>query len=241
MSLYKGRHRKYILLEDYFSSIIDENRAYWLGFLIADGYNSGKLIRVDIQDYGHLEKFRDEIYPNRDMPIRIKINPINGKKIYYIVIQNPIFVKNCNSFGVVRKSLIVEYPDIPENFDRHFIRGIFDGDGCLTYHMSGNYRRYTFSIVGSMNLMMSIKSKIEKIGIYVGFRKTKSIYEIHVRGNRQIISLLNYLYDDSVISLDRKFLKYDDMIKWDGYKRDKKINNILNMEASKQEDKGYRM
>jgi len=65
------------------------------------------------------------------------------------------------------------------------------------------------------------------IGICVGFRKTKSIYELHIRGNRQIIKVLEWLYDDSNIYLDRKFERYDDMITWDGTKRDRKLNKLL--------------
>ena len=54
--------RKYPIDKEYFSKIDDEHKAYWIGFLMADGYNSGKYIRIDIQDKGHLEKLRDKIY-----------------------------------------------------------------------------------------------------------------------------------------------------------------------------------
>lgn len=224
-------HNKYKVNENYFDIIDNENKAYWLGFLMADGYNSGKFIRVDIQDEGHLDKLRDEIYPNKDMPVRKKLSPTN-KNVFYLTIQNSKFVSDCEKIGLVKtKSHIVKYPDIDKYFDRHFIRGLFDGDGCLTYSMDGNYRRYTFSIVGSYDMISIVKDKISSIGVVVKFRKSKSIYELHIRGNRQIIKALEWMYDNSIIHLERKFIKYDDMITWDGTKRNKVLNKLLTIKT----------
>ncbi len=228
LNLYMGRYHKYSLNRNFFETIDTEKSAYWFGFLMADGYNSGNFIRIDIQDEFHLEKFRNEIYTNQDKPIKIKLSA-TGKNVYYLAINDKKFISDCERFGLVKnKSLIAEYPNIDPNMDKHFIRGLFDGDGCLTYTMDKNYRRYTFSIVGSYNMILSVKEKLLNIGIYVGFRKTKSIYELHIRGNRQIIKILDWLYDDSTIYLDRKYIKYNDMIIWDGHKREKKLNKILN-------------
>src|ERR1035437_9430099 len=212
----RSRHKKYLLISDYFECINTEYKAYWLGFIMADGYNSGKYIRIDIQDEGHLEKLRDNIYINKDMPVRIKLSQTK-KNVYYITIHDNKFVSDCEKLGIVRvKSHITKYPSIDNRYDRDFIRGVFDGDGCLTYSLDGRYRRYTFSIVGSFDLISSIRNKILLLDVNVGFRKTKSIYELSIRGNRQIIKMLDWLYDESEIYLERKFNKYDDMITWDG-------------------------
>lgn len=205
--------RKYLIRNDYFESINSQDKAYWLGFLIADGYNSGNLIRIDIQDKGHLEKLRDRIYINCDMPIRKRKNTLNGKDIFYLTIQDKKLLSDVEFLGLVnKKSMIVCYPKIDSMYDRFFIKGVFDGDGSLSYSMDGNYRRYTINIVGSFNLITSIKDKISSIGINVGFRKVKSIYELNIRGNRQIIKFLEWLYDETTIHLDRKFEKYQDML-----------------------------
>jgi DNA-binding transcriptional regulator WhiA len=220
-------HQKYAINSDYFENIDSSNKSYWLGFLMADGYNSGKFIRVDIQDGGHLEKLRDEVFINGDMPVRIKNSPTN-KHVYYLTIQNDKIVKDCEKLGIVRsKSFITEYPNIPSEFDRDFIRGLFDGDGSLSFSMDGNYRRYRFSIVGSEKLIQSVKDKLLKLNINLKIRKTKSIFEVYICGNRQIIKMLNYLYDNSSIYLERKYQKYDELITWDGIKREMKINKIL--------------
>jgi hypothetical protein len=209
----KKTHRKYLINKDYFEVIDTEDKAYWLGFLMADGYNSGKFIRVDIKDEGHLEKLRDRIYVNCDMPVREKYN--NNTKIYYLTIQDPKLVLDLEKLGIVkRKSMICKFPLIKEEMYKYFIKGVFDGDGSLNYCMDGNYRRYTFSIVGSYNLINSIKDEISSIGVNVGFRKTKTIYEMHIRGNRQILKALNWLYSDTNSHLDRKYEKYKDMLNY---------------------------
>ena len=214
LGIYK-RRRKFKLNEDYFENINNQNKAYWLGFIMADGYNSGSYIRIDIQDKGHLEILRDDIYPNKDRQIKIKISRTN-KEIYYLTIQSKKIVKDCENLGIVqRKTFVTKYPIIDSKFDKDFIRGLFDGDGCLTYSMDGNYRRYTLTILGTKDLVLEIKNIISKLGINIGFRKTRSIFEISIRGNRQIIKLLNWLYDGSETSMIRKFKKYQDFIEWD--------------------------
>jgi intein-encoded DNA endonuclease-like protein len=215
LDIYSGkRHRKYLINENYFESIDTQNKAYWLGFLMADGYNSGKYIRIDIKDEGHLDKFRNEVYINNDMPVRTKVN--DSGLIYYLTIQDSKFVSDCEKHGIVKnKSFITKYPNIHSEYDRDFIRGLFDGDGCLTYSMRGNYRKYTFSIVGSKDLMNEVKKKLSKLEVNIGFRKTKTIYEIYISGNRQVIKVLDWLYFDNKTSMCRKEEKYKDLVYWD--------------------------
>jgi DNA-binding transcriptional regulator WhiA len=211
----KKTHRKYLINKDYFEVIDSEDKAYWLGFLMADGYNSGYLIRVDIQDEGHLEKLRDRIYINCDMPIRKKKNITNGKDIFYLTIQDKKLLSDVECLGLVkRKSMIVSYPNIDSEYDRFFIKGVFDGDGCLTYSMDKNYRRYTFSIVGSYDLMKTLQLILSKNNVNIKFRKMKSIYSVYLRGNRQIIKILDWLYNGTTTHLDRKYEKYQDMLNY---------------------------
>lgn len=208
-------HRKYQIEEDFFEKIDTEIKAYWLGFIMADGYNSGEFIRIDIQDEGHLNKLRDCIFKNKDMPIRNRMSPTN-KNVYYLTLQSKKIVTDCEILGIVkRKSMITKYPNINKNQDRNFIRGLFDGDGCLTYSMDRNYRRYTFTIVGNVDLILSVKQKIEEnLDIKISERKNKTIYELYIRGNQKIIKVLEWLYLNSNINLDRKYNKYNDMLYW---------------------------
>ena len=223
------QYRKYNINYDIFDMIDTEEKAYWLGFITADGYNSGKYIRLDIQDEGHLEKLRDMIYPNKDMPIRTKVNKASGKTIYYLTIQHPKIVSDMIKFGIVKKkSHVTKYPKIKDIFNRHFIRGVFDGDGCLSSSkQTKNYLKYTFSIVGSESLILSIKEIIEQQNIKVGYGSCRSIKRLYICGNQQIGRLLNWIYSDSSVFLDRKFIKYKELINYNKNKQKLDVISLL--------------
>jgi hypothetical protein len=98
---------------------------------------------------------------------------------------------------------------------RHFIRGLFDGDGSLCYVMDKNYRRYNFSIVGTLELMNGVHDVIfQQTGINVGVGKMKMIHRVYKKGNQQILSLLIWLYQNSNVYLSRKYQKYQDMLNY---------------------------
>lgn len=122
---------------DYFEKIDTEEKAYWLGFIYTDGYISPKLnaLRIEIKstDYLHLQKFanifgRKVYYANRTL----------GDKTFtscYVSIYSKKIIKDLNNLGIVNKKSdkdvynFFEY--IPKRLMRHFIRGVFDGDGTI--------------------------------------------------------------------------------------------------------------
>ena len=206
---------KYVCNTDVFKKIETEQESYWLGFLLADGHNhNNKTLRIDIKDSGHLESLSKLIYPNGDKPI--KIRDIGYGNVYYFHCGVYQVVENLSSFGVIpNKSKSTVLPIIPKEMYRHFIRGYFDGDGSLSYSLDGNYRRYNFSIVGSEKLMLGIKNIIkEHIDVDLGFGNMKMIFRVYKKGNVQIMKILDWLYQDSTIYLQRKYDKYKELIKY---------------------------
>ena len=87
---------KYKRNSDVFEKIDTEEKAYWLGFLYADGYINEKRKFVDIglkrSDRGHLEKFRQ--FLESDVPIRDEIN--NGGY-------------ECSRFRIYDKKLVTDF------------------------------------------------------------------------------------------------------------------------------------
>ena len=209
---------KYMCNKEIFKEINSEDEAYWLGFLLADGHNyKNKFLRVDIKDEGHLEKLSKLIYPNGDKPI--KNRDLGFGNVYYFHCGISDVVNNLNTHGVIpNKSYKTKLPSIQNNMYRHFIRGYYDGDGSLSFSMDKNYPRYIFSIVGANELMIGIKQKVkEEISIDLGIGKMKMIHRVYKKGNQQIITILNWLYQDSSVFLQRKFDKYQELLQH--YKR----------------------
>lgn len=206
---------KYEYNKEIFSTIQTEEEAYWLGFLLADGYNiDDKMIRVDIKDKGHLEKLSKLIYPKGDKPVAVR--DLGFGPIYYFSCNILSIVESLRMHGIVpRKSKIAKMPNINKNLVRHFIRGLFDGDGSICYTMDKNYRRYQFNIVGTEELLLDVKNFIlNDLCLNLSHGKMKMIYRIYKKGNQQIMTLLNWLYEDSNVYLERKYNIYQDMLEY---------------------------
>lgn len=207
MKRYKHNHEA-------FRNITTEQEAYWLGFLLADGSNyDNKDLRVDIKDAGHLEKLSKLIY-TEDKPIAVLDHGFGAIYSFSCTIRR--VVQNLNKHGVTpRKSKTAKLPEIQSDLYRHFIRGVFDGDGSLCYSMDKRYRRYTFSIVGTKELTMGIRGKmLRDTRIPLSHGEMKTIYRIYKRGNRKIIEIMDWLYKDATVYLERKHEKYQDMLNY---------------------------
>lgn len=221
----KGSHlRKYALDEKYFDNIDSENKAYFLGLLYADGCNhfSDKRISLSLQegDKDILSKFSSLLYNAEFLQF---VKGRNGSKNQFCLNIHSVYMSNkLNELGcVARKSLILEFPQwlIGENLKRHFIRGYFDGDGSISSSKRRNRQDYVWSIISTNSFCNDVSKFInEELGTHSGtklhFGKRLTCpgnnitTTISVRGNYQILKLMNWLYKDSTIYLDRKFKKY---------------------------------
>lgn len=133
--------RKYKLNEAYFDFIDNQNKAYILGFLFADGYNSipKHTVTMSLQedDKEILEKIRCEIGSEKELEFLDYSNKHDFGYTYKNQWRLNMFSKHmCDSLDKLgmhqNKSLILEFPDIDKSLYRHFIRGYFDGDGdCI--------------------------------------------------------------------------------------------------------------
>ena len=145
----------------------DEISYYILGAFISDGCikisgkNSYSSTLVS-KDKDWLEEIKNLFNPNIKLqtPKNYYKFDINNKEIGDWFIAN-----NC----VPRKTLIVKMPLIPSNYEADFIRGIFDGDGCLTIYSDKRKSAKDFKsyICGSsFNLLHNIEDVLHKYNIH---------------------------------------------------------------------------
>ena len=133
--------------------------------------------------------------------------------------------KDIQNLGCVKnKTFLLKFPNIEEKFINHFIRGYFDGDGCITFNKNSS----EFSILGTESFCVSCKEVFLKyiddtmtISISV-HGKNKNIHRIRVCSKASIIKILNWLYEDSNISLSRKLNKFKEFIEFNN--RVKRVN-----------------
>lgn len=214
--------QKYNINESYFDIIDTEDKAYFLGLLYADGYNYEKENSVSINlqenDVDILNKFKSFI--NSDRPLFLKKSKIKTRKNQYLLSINnkniSIQLKRLGCFQ--KKSLTLEFPkeeQVPYHLMRHFIRGYFDGDGCIRYIKEKEFRIRT-TIVSSENFLKTLKQKIKDIlnielNIIKDKRTKNSTRILYTKNNIDSYIFLNWIYKDSIVYLDRKYNLYKDI------------------------------
>ncbi|QHA92248.1 hypothetical protein [Bacillus sp. N1-1] len=197
--------------EEYFSKIDSNEKAYWLGFIMADGciVNQKKAkeslslqIALAIKDRSHLELFLMCIHSNH--PIRI-----TKRNEAVISISNLKMCKDLVSHGVYqRKSNIAQFPcqHIDSKFYRSFILGYFDGDGSIYY----NNGSAMFSIVGTKHMMDGIqKVMINDLSLSkTKITEDKGLFRLVYGGNLQVSKIFRWLYNDQSVYLERKYTRF---------------------------------
>ena len=107
-------HKVYVCNEVYFEEINSEEKAYWLGFIYADGYITNDTLGISLSslDEGHLRKFKTSV--ESTYPInRYKSKSIYGECNYSrMIIKSKKIVEDLRKKGVLNnKSLILKFPD----------------------------------------------------------------------------------------------------------------------------------
>ena len=117
------------------------------------------------------------------------------------------------------KSFIIKYPNwLDPKLNKHFIRGMVDGDGCITYRKKQN--EWKWDLVSTKEGCESIqKIMYNEIGFepHIGYlsQTNNNTYILMQGGNEKVLKIAEWLYKDSLHSarLDRKYQKYLDLKK----------------------------
>lgn len=207
----------------YFEKIDTEDKAYWLGFLTADGWismnretNSG-VIGVEIQygDREHLKKLNNSLQGNYKITDRWRNCTISNKdtKVHSCTLRifSVTMYKDLINLGFTNnKSFDSKIPLLQNDLYRHFIRGYFDGNGSIG--LSNNrfgVRFCTASKTFKDRLIEILKEENISISpIEIVNENNNVIYYPEALSKKDKISLLDYMYKDSTIYLDRKYKKY---------------------------------
>lgn len=210
-----SRRRKYEYNETFFDIIDSPEKAYWLGFIIADGHisnkkdkTSEKRLQINLAkvDFDHLKKLANCLCPNikiREITVYLKAT---GKHYEQCEVKfyNKHIVESLIKLGIKEnKSLKEIYPNIPKELDKHFIRGEFDGDGCFYS------KQAQLTFIGSKQLVASIRDKIlYHLNIGVNVRVCKKLHVI-TYNRKNAVKIMKWLYSDGGPYLDRKYNKFN--------------------------------
>lgn len=200
---------KYNYDRNKFQTIETEEDAYWLGFITADGYlneDRGFLsIKLQASDENHLQKFLNFLNAKE---VQIKDDKGGSGQIVKVVTLNSReLINNLTKYGLEQgKSGKEKYISLPLCLQKHYIRGLIDGDGCLH---DGDIPM--FDLVGSKELVQNVVNFINENIVDLELNKHGrvyshgTIYRMRLNKKETVYKCFQYFYESANIYLDRKY------------------------------------
>jgi intein/homing endonuclease len=212
LKIYRGTqkrvctYKKYAINENFFSFIDSFEKAYILGFLFADGSNdiSRNRVRLTLNkiDLEILKKIKKLIQPKKPL--------YKNKDCYEFCISSSKISKDLYALGCVNnKTHILKFPLINESLISHFIRGYFDGDGCVSIgrRKDNNNSYHRINIAGTLDMLINIqKILVKELNFnFTKIQKNKNTFILEYSGRLNCKKFEKYIYKDATLFLTRKF------------------------------------
>lgn len=205
------------LNEHYFENIDNEEKAYFLGLIVSDGciYSQNirsSMVTITLQgcDKYILERFIKCIKSNKHITS-------DGRGCFEIQILSDIMVNDLRKYGLFEnKSLHTIFPkNLPKDLYCHFIRGLIDGDGSISFYNRQNRCCHVKAIRFCQGNKKFVEDFIKFLHDNIGtkminvYQEKENLWSCAYRANSDMILLINYLYKDATIYLTRKKEKCD--------------------------------
>lgn len=225
----RGGHNRKKVNEDFFKSWSPQ-MAYVLGFIYADGAvedcressrtcylalaNNDIDLLMDIAKVMSSKKSVQTITP--------RVMNIRGKKYicktsYVIRIGNKEIYNDLLKLGLCpRKSLIIKLPKIPGEYFQHFLRGYFDGDGCINVEKTKINRINLIFTSGSKLFLEQLTARILEFFPDIKCSLSCGFGAFRLRYNwRNALMVADFMYRDVVSApyLKYKYEKYMEYLK----------------------------
>lgn len=203
-------NRIYSFDENIFSKIDSHEKAYWLGFIASDGSIYGNSLRVALsfKDLDHLEKFRN--FLKAEHPIHTYYPIVRGKKYKSceISVHSDKIVGDLLKLNIGNKKSITLQPSpIKQKYINSYLLGVVDGDGCFSVNKRGQMLLNIISSLPMCQFIMNVlveecDIKPTKIG---DEKRSPGMHYCYFGGNDKVKSIIDFLYRDAYVCLDRKF------------------------------------
>jgi intein/homing endonuclease len=211
---YKGKKN---VDSNYFEIIDTEHKAYWLGFLTADGYlsNRGTLeLTLAEKDAEHVALFKKCLQSEHTLIERD--SHINGNvfKQYRIAFTDQKIASDLRKYGVNNNKTFnsyIPFEHIPKHLIRHYIRGLFDGDGSVFSNGKDRINAMvvcTASITMGNDLISCLFENDISSTYSIDRRGNTEVYSIYVNKTREIQRLYKWMYNNATIYLERKHNRF---------------------------------
>lgn len=218
--------RRYKVDDNYFNIIDSEHKAYWLGFMIADGFlsNAGHAtesfgMTLKSTDKYILEEFKKDL--NSTYPIHEYTSDMYFDNKYYgksscckILIKSKKIFSSLTNLGLtVNKTYNATLPlnMVPPILWNHLIRGYFDGDGGFSIPGEKENHTYSITFTGTVEVISSIRHVLGKDNVKLCSRfpdRNNNNCSLVLCGDKQCYNIGSWLYGNATIYLKRKYERY---------------------------------
>ena len=208
--------RKYHCNDFAFDVIDTEAKAYWLGFLAADGSfgQKGRLVELSLarKDRSQIEafiKFLDSNYRIHD-----GFNVVGQKKFprSQVDIFSMHMVETLKGYGLSSGRVAwMPWPElIGRGLTRHYLRGYFDGDGCFWKDKRRTAKSVKFGLLGNETFLRSCANFIQKkCGVAPKnprkAGKSLKVKSLEYDAMSDVAKIAHLMYDGATVFLQRKF------------------------------------
>lgn len=203
----------------------------YLGYRIRDNSREEYNLKLSLMesDYEHLEKFNNDIDGNYKIHYytygESAFKSKSGREAR-LFITNVHFGKNLrDKYGIIphREDCTKIIQHIPTNLTKHFIRGVIDADGTFSHYMTKkqdyNVNKYNIHICGSEMLLKYIEKYFIEIRLIDDIERKLCVRHkeegrdagcksLAISGRISVTGILNHLYKEADIYLNRKYEKY---------------------------------
>ena len=212
---------------NYFDTIDTADKAYWLGFITADGYvtynpkhRSYTLgIELNADDKFHIEKFTNAIDSDAQITTRLRHNFVDkGYNTVYkmasVRIYSKYMVESLFKYGIIpNKTYILSSIKIPDEYIWDYIRGYFDGDGTFSYtRKSCNDGEHIYARIGFVcheeNFLKNLQQIFDKHNIKSHINRDRKWWTLQIRHSESVKLFCDLIYSEANTKLDRKYEKY---------------------------------
>lgn len=225
-----GRKRRCTLNENYFQELDSKDKAYFLGFIYADGFitkpsHGQNILGLTLAEIEPIDKFKKYIQTNKKVGYYKKTSSYSNKSYEYkLALNSDKLVSDIEKLGVIeRKTLTLTFPNLREDLIPHFIRGYFDGDGSVFLHKDSreeySYNEYLgINICGTKEFLIALTKHLpfleEGQCIYKEERKETNCWNLKMASNIRSLELYHYMYKDcNDLYLSRKREKFENFIR----------------------------
>jgi hypothetical protein len=218
--------RTYALDESFFENIDSEAKAYWLGFITADGCIQSRQPQIDVNlarpDRGHVVKLAAAL--RSELPILDYSSSHDGRTqhVSRVTFHSRKLVADLLTLGVgPRKSFTSKPWSGPSELMRHYWRGVFDGDGALFKSQArSSYKdkfylatKWHVEFAGSYDIVAGFSHFVGPVvGVVREPSPMASIFRARYGGVHLPQKIVALLYDGATIALDRKKLLADELM-----------------------------